>query len=79
MPNAVGLYSQGKDPETGLTQRQTFVVKHLTKGKPDSKTQLEIAQNLGISRQRVNEIVKDLQKKGYVFEGVKPFAERKTS
>lgn len=79
MAEAAGLYSQERDPKTGLTKNQTFVVKHLTKGQPDSMSQLQIAGELGISRQRVNEIVRTLQQKGYVFDGVKPLSERKPS
>lgn len=79
MAEAAGLYSQDKDPTTGLTRNQRFVVQYLTKGQEDSKSQLQIAQELGISRQRVNEIVRTLQQKGYVFAGVKPLSERKPS
>ena len=57
-----GLYSQDRDPATGLTGNQRAVLDGLTKQK---KTQQKISEELGISRQRVNQIVRDLKNKGY--------------
>lgn len=58
------LYTQDKDPVTGLTRNQREVLRGLTQ---DGKTQLQISEELGISRQRVNQIVRDLKQKGYKF------------
>ena len=69
MATSSGLYSQDKDPVSGLTKNQRTVLDGLTK---ENKTQLQVAEELGISRQRVRQIVVDLQKKGYTIPGVKP-------
>lgn len=61
MAEARGLYSQEKDPTTGLTKNQRAVLQ----GFKDRKTQMQIAEELGISRQRVHQITKDLKDKGY--------------
>lgn len=62
------MYTQGKDQETGLTRQQTAVLKMLT----ENKTQLAVAQELGISRQRVRQIVEALWRHGYEVPGTKP-------
>jgi DNA-binding CsgD family transcriptional regulator len=58
---AQGLYSQHKDEKTGLTKRQTDVLRMIN---DEGMTQLEVAQALGVSRQRVRQIVEDLLRKG---------------
>lgn len=61
MAQGQNLYTQDKDPTTGLTKNQRAVLEGLQRG----NTQVEIASLLGISRQRVNQIVSDLKSKGY--------------
>jgi biotin operon repressor len=69
MPEAQGLYTQGKDPTTKLTKRQTEVLR-LAKGEGLDRPllQMEIADRLGISRQRVREIIQTLIAKGFTFD-----------
>ena len=56
-----GLYSQHKDAATGLTKRQTDVLRMINE---ENKSQLEVAKELGVSRQRIRQIVEDLLRKG---------------
>lgn len=56
-----GLYSQHKDASTGLTKRQTDVLRMINE---ENKSQLEVANELGVSRQRIRQIVEDLLRKG---------------
>lgn len=65
------MYTQGKDQETGLTRQQTAVLKMLT----DGKTQLATAEELGISRQRVRQIVEALWRHGHQVPNTKPPAD----
>jgi DNA-binding MarR family transcriptional regulator len=60
---AAGLYTQARDPVTGLTYNQRQVLNGLT-GEP-RKTQMEIARELGISRQRVHQITDRLVEMGF--------------
>jgi DNA-directed RNA polymerase sigma subunit (sigma70/sigma32) len=76
MARAQGLYTQGKD-ESGLTDRQRFVLealtgKSLSGGDAQKMNQMQIADHLGISRQRVRQIVEGLLEKGHEIPGVKP-------
>lgn len=50
------------DRENGLTQRERAVLAGLLVG----KSQLQIGADLGVSRQRVHQIVGGLKKKGVV-------------
>ena len=68
MAQSQGLYTQGKDPSTGLTRRQGDVLRMLTE---ENKSQLDVANELGISRQRVRQIVEDLQRKGFQIPNAK--------
>lgn len=56
-----------------MTKRQREVLSLLT-GSEDREpmSQLEVAEKLGISRQRVRQIVEDLYRKGAKVPGVKP-------
>jgi len=63
------VYSQDKDPVTRLTARQREVLKMTTE---DGLSQLEIAERLNVSRQRVRQIVETLITKGYYIPGAKP-------
>jgi len=65
---AQGLYSQGKDPTTGLTKRQADVLRMINEEK---MSQLAVSTTLGISRQRVRQIVEDLLRKGVLVEGAR--------
>lgn len=65
------MYTQGKDKETGLTRQQTAVLNLLTNG----QTQLAVADELGISRQRVRQIVESLWRHGHEVPGTKPPAD----
>ncbi len=66
------LYSQQKD-ESGLTKRQRQVLDMLT-GEP-RMTQLAVADELNVSRQRVRQIAEELMRKGHKLPGVKPPAD----
>lgn len=68
MTNAQGLYSQGRDPETGLTRRQADVLRMIN---DENLSQLDVASRLGVSRQRVRQIVEDLIKKGHAVRGAR--------
>lgn len=68
MTNAQGLYSQGRDPETGLTRRQADVLRMIN---DENLSQLDVASRLGVSRQRVRQIVEDLIKKGHEVRGAR--------
>lgn len=57
--NVVGGYRQDRD-DTGLTARY----RHVRDGIRAKKTQKQIADELGVTKQRVAQIVKDLRKKG---------------
>lgn len=68
MAVAAGIYTQNKDPKTGLTKRQTEVLTMLT---DEHLSQLEVSERLGVSRQRVRQIVETLMDKGFEIPGAR--------
>jgi DNA-directed RNA polymerase specialized sigma subunit len=68
MTAAQGLYSQDRDPITRLSRRQRDVLRLMTE---ENKSQLEVSVELGITRQRVRQIVVTLINHGYVIPGVR--------
>lgn len=68
MAEKIGVYTQGKAGASGLTGRQEEVLRMLVE---ERLTQLSVAERLGISRQRVRQIVESLLDKGHDIPGVK--------
>jgi len=67
MAQAQGLYTHDKDA-TGLTRRQREVLAAIN---DENLSQLDAAEKLGISRQRVRQIVEDLIRKGIDVKGAR--------